>query len=144
MPIVRGGLYLLLGVDGQVKIVTEVTQWAVVEAGLKGDTFLGAPVTQLPVFNILDIGCDIDVTNVAPASIYLKAGPMIGLEILGWDVAGAGLFLGLGLENIQQATYINTNAYLLLEAYADLLGNSNSPGTGGGITGIDSGMNITN
>lgn len=117
-----GGLFLVVGMNGNFTLVTEATQWLSVKAGIQGGTFFGVPTGFNPVFDPIDKGFDVDVAFFGSINGYIKAGPMVQLQLFGWDVAGAGVLGGAGLTCSTDNSVISADAYATLEVYALLLG----------------------
>ncbi|MEW6573769.1 MAG: S-layer homology domain-containing protein [Bacillota bacterium] len=120
-----GGLYLLVRVDGNFTLVTEADQWLTVTAGMHGGTFLFVPTSFHPILGV-DKGFDADASFLGAVNGYIKAGPLLDLELLGWDVAGAGALAGMGVscttEGEGSDSVINADIYGILQVYANLAG----------------------
>ncbi|MCR4395933.1 MAG: hypothetical protein NUW07_04255, partial [Candidatus Saccharicenans sp.] len=89
---------LLVGVDGQFTLVTEATEWLEATAGVRGGTFLWIP-TGFKTFYSLNKGFEADAHFLGQLKGYVKAGPLLDLDILGWSLVGAGFTVGLGLDS---------------------------------------------
>ena len=118
---VRGGLFLVVGIDGNFQLITEAKQWLEVEAGLRGGTFLGAPTSFKPVLGHSK-GFEADANFLGAVNGYIKAGPLLNLELLGWDIAGAGALVGTGVNCNVEGVMIHADIYGTLEVYASLIG----------------------
>ena len=120
---VYGGLFLVVGLDGQFTLVAEARQWLMIDkAGIKGGTFCYVPTSFKPLFRTGDRGVDVDASFNGAINGYIKAGPMLGLEIFGWKAAGAGALFGGGAKCVVADGYIDADVYGIVNIYATLLG----------------------
>lgn len=120
---VYGGLFLVLGLDGQFTLVAEARQWLMIDkAGIKGGTFCYVPTSFKPLFQLGDRGVDVDASFNGAINGYVKTGPMLGLEIFGWKAAGAGALFGGGARCAVADGYIDADIYGIVNIYATLLG----------------------
>lgn len=120
---VYGGLFLVLGLDGQFTLVAEARQWLLIDkAGIKGGTFCYVPTSFRPLFQLGSRGVDVDASFNGAINGYIKAGPMVGLRIFGWDAAGAGALFGGGARCAVAEGYIEADVYGIANIYATLLG----------------------
>lgn len=120
---VYGGLFLVIGLNGQFTLVTEARQWLMIEkAGIRGGTFCYVPTSFKPLFRLGDNGFDVDASFNGAINGYIKAGPMLGLEIFGWEAAGAGALFGGGASCAVMDGYIEADIYGIANIYATLLG----------------------
>lgn len=120
---VYGGLFLVLGLDGQFTLVAEARQWLLIDkAGIRGGTFCYVPTSFKPLFQLGDRGVDVDASFNGAINGYIKSGPMVGLEIFGWKAAGAGALFGGGANCAVAEGYIEADVYGIVNVYATLLG----------------------
>ncbi|MDD4504065.1 MAG: S-layer homology domain-containing protein, partial [Clostridiaceae bacterium] len=120
---VYGGLFLVIGLNGQFTLVTEARQWLMIEkAGIRGGTFCYVPTGFKPLFKLGDKGFDVDASFNGAINGYIKAGPMLGLEIFGFETAGAGALFGGGAKCEVLSNYIEADIYGIANIYATLLG----------------------
>lgn len=120
---VYGGLFLVLGLDGEFTLVAEARQWLMIDkAGIKGGTFCYVPTSFKPLFQLGDKGVDVDASFNGAINGYIKTGPMLGLEIFGWKAAGAGALFGGGAKCAVANGYIEADVYGIVNIYATLLG----------------------
>lgn len=120
---VYGGLFLVIGLNGQFTLVTEARQWLLIDkAGIRGGTFCYVPTSFKPLFRLGDNGFDVDASFNGAINGYIKAGPMLGLEIFGWEAAGAGALFGGGASCAVMDGYIEADVYGIANIYATLLG----------------------
>ena len=120
---VSGGLFLIVGLDGKFTLVTEARQWLMVnKAGIRGGTFCYVPTSFKPVFELGDKGIEVDASFSGAINGYVKAGPMLSLEIFGWDAAGASALFGGGAYCNISDQYIDANIYALAQINVRLVG----------------------
>ncbi|MDD3553272.1 MAG: hypothetical protein PHC35_01960 [Deltaproteobacteria bacterium] len=120
---VRGGLFLKVGLHGDFTIGLQLSQWAKVTAGIHGGTFFCAPDSFHPIFGF-DKGFDGDASFDGEINGALRVGPLLDLELFGFDVVGAGALIGIGAscqvtmsngwENIDADLYAPLNVYATL------------------------------
>ncbi len=78
---VTAGLFLIVGIDGQFTLQVEARDWCTIEeAGIKGKTVLGIPVTFRPKINATP-GASGDAEFFGQVSGYMKAGALADLEL---------------------------------------------------------------
>ena len=119
---VTGGIVLVVGADGNMELKASAHQWIRAEAGLEGGTFLGIPSSFNP-YKKIDSDFDVDVNFEGKINGYVKAGPILDIKIVGKNVAGAGVFTGLGAKcQYEPGGTIAADIYGLLEVYASVLG----------------------
>lgn len=120
---IAGGLFLVVGVNGQFTIKMEARQWTTInKAGLKGKNFLGIPYTIRPLFEMGDSGFNLDSRFNGAVDGYIKGGALLELSLFGLDLIGAGAFAGMGASSVVSGDYIETDLYGLLQAYVKFLG----------------------
>ncbi len=125
---VRGGLYLIIGLNGDFSIGVHVGEWAKASLGLKGSTSFCIPTSFQPI-GAFDKKLFGDADFIGEINGELKAGPMLDLELFGWDVAGAGAFTGFGANCKGKVTSdgfyrINADLYVPLRFYLAFLGST--------------------
>lgn len=122
---VRGGFYLLVGVDGRFTLVAEATEWLEAEAGVKGGTFFWVPTSFNPFWG-LNKGFESDAYFAGQVKGYIKAGPLAEIELLGWDLVGAGGLVGMGIDcqvlGAGSDSILDADLYGSVELYATLFG----------------------
>ncbi len=92
---VRGGLYLIVGLNGKFTIGVSMGEWAKATLGLKGGTSFCVPTSFHPIGSF-DKSIFGNADFAGEINGQITAGPMVDLELFGWDVAGAGAFAGFG------------------------------------------------
>ncbi|MDI6846374.1 MAG: hypothetical protein QME28_09580 [Candidatus Saccharicenans sp.] len=122
---IRGGFYLLVGVDGRFTLGAEVTEWLEAEAGVSGRTFFWMPTGFNPFFR-LNKGFETETFFAGQINGYVKAGPLLELELLGWNLVGAGGLIGIGIDcqilGWGSESLLDVDIYASLELYATLFG----------------------
>ena len=120
---VTGGLFLIVGLDGQFTLQTEVRQWLMIDkAGVHGGTFFYVPTSFKPLFVLGDTGVDGDASFNGAVNGYIRAGPLLELQLFGFDCAGAGALFGGGAECTVNGGYIDADVYGTVNIYAKLMG----------------------
>jgi len=120
---VKGGLFLLIGVDGNLSVVTQVNQWATMEMGIYGSTFFYIP-TSIHKKKKFDSDITVDVEVNGKMDSYIKLGPEVGFEVAGMDVIGLRMYLGSGLESEIDGAMLDIDVYMSLEAGMSILGDN--------------------
>ncbi len=126
---VSGGLFLILGVDGDIRIEAEAREYTSARMGVRGKTYFGLPVSAKGVFN-KEFLKDGDVDIAGKIDGYVKVGPLLEISLFGLDLVGAGAFVGVGLrvekdggksaENNGQM--LDINLYASLQIYIKIIG----------------------
>lgn len=120
---VSGGLFLVVSVDGKLTIQAEARQWMTLDkAGLKGKCILYVPVSIGPLFKMGDYGFDLDALMYGAVDGKIKAGAELGISVLGFDLVGAGIYGGMGVNSQSDGSYIDARLYGIVQAYAKLIG----------------------
>jgi hypothetical protein len=122
---VRGGLFLKVGLHGDFAIGLQLSQWSSVTAGIRGGTAFCVPDSFHPIFSF-DKGFDGDASFEGEINGALRVGPLLDLELFGFDVVGAGALIGIGAsckvtpsnDGLQK---IDADLYAPLNVYATLL-----------------------
>ena len=123
---VRGGLYLIVGLNGKFTIGVNMGEWAKASLGLRGGTKFCVPHSFRPIGSF-DKDLFGDATFAGEINGEIKAGPMVDLELFGWDVAGAGAFAGFGAHCDGTVTSdgfyrINAELYVPVHFYLTFVG----------------------
>ncbi len=118
---VSGGLYAIVGMDGNLRLEIVVREWTPLEVGVQGGTAFCIPTSVRPIFN-QDIKCDGNVQLSGKINGYLKFGPMVSIEIFGIDLVGTGVLLGAGATVELDGTYLDVTLYGILNIYVQFLG----------------------
>lgn len=118
---VSGGLFLIVGVDGDIRIEAEAREYTSATMGVRGKTAFGVPVSVKGVFDKEFIK-DGDVDIAGQINGYLKTGPLLDISILGMDLVGAGAFVGVGLGVTADDMILDINLYASLQIYFKLIG----------------------
>jgi len=119
---VTGGLFLVAQMDGKLTVEIRARAWATETIGAGGGTFLYVPTSVSPYLSIDDIGVTGDVFISAAINGEIKAGALVGIELLGWDLVGAGALAGAGITIRSDGVMLNVEMYGKLNAFISLLG----------------------
>ncbi|MDD3932105.1 MAG: hypothetical protein PHT04_08025, partial [Eubacteriales bacterium] len=119
---VSGGLFVVVGLDGKVTIQMEAREYLQGKAGVKGDTFLYAPVSCKPFVSIPERYFSGDVQVDGQINGFVKAGALLSLEIFGWDLVGAGVFIGSGVNITSVDGLLDIELYGLVQVYITFIG----------------------
>ena len=121
---VSGGLFVIVGLNGEVTIQMEAREYISSKMGIKGDTFLYAPVSCKPFFSLPEKSFDGDVQVDGKINGYVKAGALLSLEIFGWDLVGAGVFIGSGVNITSLDGLLDIELYGLIQVYITFAGDT--------------------
>ncbi len=120
---VTGGLFLVAQMDGKLTVEIQARAWATETVGAGGGTFLYIPTNVAPYVSVDEIGVTGDVFISASINGEIKAGALVDIELLGWDLVGAGALAGAGITIQTDGTMLNVEMYGKLNAFITLLGN---------------------
>ncbi len=118
---VTGGLFLIIGLDGKLRLEIVVREHASVLVGAKGKTGAYIPVSVKPIFDY-NIETEGDVQFTGRVNGYIKAGPLARLDLFGFSLVGAGLLLGAGVEIKADNLNLSVRFYGILHLYLDVIG----------------------
>ncbi|NLV50678.1 MAG: hypothetical protein GXY20_08310 [Clostridiales bacterium] len=118
---VTGGLFAIIGLDGRLRVEVYAREYTSIRVGLRGKTAAYVPISVRPTFD-KTIKFDGDVNLTGKINGSLKFGPMLGIEIFGFDLIGAGAFLGTGVSVEKNDTLLDVKLYGILQVYVKLLG----------------------
>ncbi|MCL2798353.1 MAG: hypothetical protein FWD58_09945 [Firmicutes bacterium] len=119
---VKGGLFLVIGLDGNFRIEFEVREWTKTELGVGGKTFFCFPVNCGPVFKLKDIGTYGNIELNGRVNAYARLGPMIDIEVCGINLVGAGAFLGAGADVKVDGADLDITLYGIINVYVKAFG----------------------
>ena len=118
---IGGGVFAIVGMDGTLSLEIEARDYTETTLGVRGGTKFYIPTSVKPIFGQtftsdgeVDLNGDIDG--------YLKFGPMMGLELFGFDLVGAGVFLGAGVSVQAEGKMLDVHLYGLFNVYVKLAG----------------------
>jgi hypothetical protein len=121
---VMGGLFLKVGLHGDFTIGLQLSQWSSVTAGIRGGTAFCVPDSFHPIFDFKK-GFDGDASFDGEINGALRVGPLLDLELFGFDVVGAGALIGIGASCQPTMSNgwknIDADLYAPLNVYATLL-----------------------
>lgn len=118
---VSGGLVLIVGIDGKIRIEAEAREHAAATMGVRGKTSFGVPVSARGIFD-KEFHKDGDVDIAGRINGYVKLGPLLDISILGLDLIGAGAFVGVGLVVEKTNETLDINLYASLQIYIQIIG----------------------
>ena len=121
---VGGGLYLVVGMNGKVTIQIRAREYMSCKMGLRGNTFCYIPTSCRPIMNLSQPKLDGDVDVDGQINGYIKAGAMVTLEIFGWDLVGAGVFIGAGVNISSSNSLLDIELYGLIQIYVTFAGDT--------------------
>lgn len=118
---IAGGVFVIVGMDGTLKLEVETREFSSTTAGVRGSTKFYIPTSVHPVYDP-HFESDGDVDLAGDIDGYLKFGPMLKLDVFGFKLVGAGAFLGVGARVQTDGYFLNVELYGLLQVYIDFLG----------------------
>ena len=118
---VSGGLYAIVGMDGDIRLDIAMREWTPAQVGVSGGTSFCVPTSVTPHI-YQDIKCDGNVQLAAKINGYMKFGPMVSLEVFGLDLVGTGVLLGTGVSVVKEGAYLDVTLYAILNVYVSFLG----------------------
>lgn len=120
---IGGGIYAVVGLDGSLALEIEAREYAYAEIGAQGGTLLYVP-TSVNGFCNRDFKTDGDFDLAGEINGYLKVGADIGLEIFGFDLAGAGAYLGAGVHAKTDGYMLDVELYGILDIFVKFAGST--------------------
>lgn len=118
---ITGGVFAIVGIDGTIKLEIHTRTYTATTLGVRGSTKFYIPTSAHPIFN-QTFESDGDVDLAGDIDGYLKFGPMLGIELFGFDLVGAGLFLGAGVRVQAEGKMLNVELYGIFNVYVDFAG----------------------
>lgn len=119
---VYGGIFAIIGMDGSVRLDIEARETSACKMGIKGGTFLYVPTSFHPIFEPTPPKITGDCNLLGQINGYIKFGPMVGLELFGFDLVGAGVLLGTGVNVESDETMLDIELYASIDVYLALAG----------------------
>ncbi len=120
---IGGGIYAIVGLDGSLTLEIEAREYAYAEIGARGGTVLYIP-TSVHGFCNRDFKTDGDFDLAGEINGYLKVGAEIGIEIFGFDLAGAGAYLGAGIRAKADGYMLDVELYGILDIFIKFAGSN--------------------
>jgi hypothetical protein len=118
---VTGGVFVIVGLDGNLRLEIAAREFTSTTIGVRGKTAAYIPCSIRPEFSQTIKG-EGDVNLTGKVDGYIKFGPMLGIELFGYDLVGAGVFLGTGVQ-VEATDYeLDIELYGMLNVYLDFLG----------------------
>ncbi len=118
---VHGGLFLIVNIDGTFRLEIKAREYTSLTMGIQGSTFLYLPTSFKPIFD-KTVLTDGDVSLNGKLEACLKFGPMLDIELFGFDLVGAGVLLGAGVKVQVDNTMLDIEVYALFNVYIKILG----------------------
>ncbi len=94
---IAGGVFAIIGLDGTLRLQIESETYTATTMGVSGGTMFYVPTSANPVFE-QELKMDGDCSLAGDISGYIKVGPMVRMELFGFDLVGGGAFLGAGVD----------------------------------------------
>ncbi len=118
---VSGGLFLIVGIDGNIRIEADAREYTSARMGVKGKTFFGVPVSVKGVFD-KEFKKDGDVDIAGEINGYVRLGPLIDIRICGIDLIGAGALGGVELKVAADPPMLDIDLCASLQVYITIIG----------------------
>lgn len=118
---IAGGVFVIVGMDGTLKLEVEAREFSSTTAGVRGSTKFYVPTSIHTVYDP-HFESDGDVNLSGDIDGYMKFGPMLKLDVFGFKLVGAGVLLGVGVNVQTDGYFLNVELYGLLQVYIDFLG----------------------
>ncbi|MDW7656616.1 MAG: hypothetical protein SCM11_05500, partial [Bacillota bacterium] len=118
---VTGGVFVIVGLDGSLRLEIAAREFTSTTVGVRGKTAAYIPCSVNPVYDQTIKG-EGDVNLTGEVDGYIKFGPMLGIELFGYDLIGAGVFLGTGVQVDATPYELDIELYGILNVYLDFLG----------------------
>lgn len=117
---VYGGIFAVIGMDGTIQLDIEARETSSCKMGIKGGTFLYVPTSFQPIFEPEPPKLSGDCGLNGQINGSIKFGPMLGLELFGFDLAGAGVLLGAGVNVNSDGAMLDVELYASIDIYVTL------------------------
>ncbi len=118
---ISGGVFAILGINGELRLEIESNTFVGVTQGVGGGTFAYVPTSTRPIFD-QEIKVDGNVALSGQINGYIKFGPMVRLELFGFDLVGVGIFLGAGVKVALTLKTLDVELYALFNVYLTIVG----------------------
>ncbi len=119
---VYGGIFAIIGLDGDIRLGIEARETSACTMGIKGGTFLYVPTSFHPLFEptppIITGDCELN----GQINGFIKFGPMMGVELFGFDLVAAGVLLGAGVNTNSDGAVLDVELYASIDVYIALAG----------------------
>ena len=119
---VYGGIFAVIGMDGTIRLDIEARETSTCKMGVEGGTFLYVPTSFHPIFEPEPPKMSGDCGLTGQTNGFIKFGPMLGLELFGFDVVGAGVLLGAGVHVDSDGVMMDVELYGCIDVYVALAG----------------------
>jgi len=118
---VYGGIFAIIGMNGEFRLGIEARETSACTMGIEGGTFLYVPTSFHPIFKPETPKITGDCSMRGKINGYVKFGPMLGIEIFGFDLVGAGVLLGAGVNVQSDGSMLDIELYASIDVYIVLL-----------------------
>lgn len=119
---VTGGIFAIIGMNGEIRLDIEAREKSACKMGVKGDTFLYVPTSFRPIFEPETPKITGDCEMNGKINGYIKFGPIVGLELFGFDLVGAGVLIGAGVTVESDDLMLDIELYASIDIYVTLIG----------------------
>ncbi len=119
---VYGGIFAIIGMDGTIRLDIEARETSACKMGIKGGTFLYVPTSFHPIFEPEPPKISGDCGLNGEINGFIKFGPMLGLSLFGFDLVGAGVLLGAGVNVESDGAMMDVELYGCIDVYVALAG----------------------
>ena len=118
---VYGGIFAIIGMDGEFRLAIEARETSSCRMGIAGGTFMYIPTSFHPIFEPAPPKIDGDCTMLGKINGYVKFGPIMGIELFGFDLVGAGVLLGAGVNVQSDGSMLDIELYASIDVYIVLM-----------------------
>jgi hypothetical protein len=119
---VSGGVFVIVGVDGDIRLEIGAREYVKASMGVHGGTKFYIPTSVKPLYGLEELKGDGDLAMSGVINGYLKFGPEVGIDIFGFDIAGAGAYLGTGANVSSDDLLLDVELYGILDVNAKFAG----------------------
>lgn len=117
---IYGGIFALIGIDGSITLGIESRETNSNKMGIRGGTKLYIPTSFHPIFEPTVPEISGDCSMLGKINGYIKFGPMLGIEIFGFDLVGAGVLFGAGVNVQSDGAMLDIELYASFDVYIEL------------------------
>lgn len=117
---IYGGIFALIGIDGSITLGIEARETNANKMGIRGGTKLYIPTSFHPIFEPTVPEISGDCSMLGKINGYIKFGPMLGIEIFGFDLVGAGVLFGAGVNVRSDGVMLYIELYASFDVYIEL------------------------
>ena len=118
---VTGGVFAIIGLDGTLLLEIESQTYTATTMGVSGGTAFYVPTSARPVFD-QELKADGDCSLSGNINGYIKVGPMVKMDLFGFDLVGGGAFLGAGVQVATTGHFLDIELRGIFNVYVSLGG----------------------